>query len=65
MRKLSAREINVLQCAADGLTRIETGRKLFVSDSTVQKHRLHICDLMRARNTVQAVAMAIRQGIIE
>ena len=63
--KIRQRQIEVIYYASIGLSRKETAQKLFVTDSTIQAHRIRICDLLDASKITHAVAIALRQGIIE
>jgi LuxR family quorum sensing-dependent transcriptional regulator len=62
--QLTDREREVLQWAADGKTAWETGEILGVSSKTVEHHLSTSRHKLRALNSVQAVANALRQGLI-
>ncbi|MCF4126499.1 helix-turn-helix transcriptional regulator [Methylobacterium sp. SyP6R] len=62
--RLTDREREVLQWAADGKTAWETGEILAVSSKTVEHHLSTSRQKLRALNGVQAVANALRQGLI-
>lgn len=62
---LSAREIEVLNCVAEGKRNREIGEKLFITEETVKVHVKHIMDKLHAADRTQAVAIALRRGIIQ
>ncbi|TDD61462.1 response regulator transcription factor [Kribbella antibiotica] len=61
---LDPREIEVLRLMADGLDTIEIARSLSYSERTVKKIIFAITTRLRARNRPQAVAYALRAGVI-
>ncbi len=62
---LTARELEVLRLAATGLQIHEIARQLFVSRETVKSHLAHAYAKLGARNRADAVARALRAGLIE
>jgi DNA-binding NarL/FixJ family response regulator len=62
--RLSDREIEVLQLAADGFTNREIGHILFVSEQTVKSHIRALLAKLPARNRAHAVAVAFRRGLV-
>ena len=62
---LTAREIEVLRCVAEGKRNREIGEKLFITEETVKVHVKHIMDKLYAADRTQAVAIALRRGIIQ
>lgn len=62
--RLSPREIEVLKLMAEGESTTETAQKLHLSEYTVRDYVSTIMQKMNARNRTEAVAQAIRQGII-
>lgn len=62
---LTAREIEVLEQIAGGNRNREIAEKLFISEETVKVHVKHIMDKLDASDRTQAVAIAIRRGIIQ
>jgi DNA-binding NarL/FixJ family response regulator len=61
---LTDREIKVLKLLADGLDTAEVGRRLFFSERTI-KNTIHgVTSRLNLRNRTQAVAYALRQGLI-
>ena len=61
---ISAREEEVLQLIADGLSLPEVSAQLFISTKTVKNHLASIYAKLDARDRTQAVLRAIRMGII-
>ena len=62
---LSAREREILQMLADGLSNREVSEKLVVSVETVKTHVKHILAKLDAEHRTQAVAIGIRQSLIQ
>ena len=54
--RLTAREREVMQCVADGLSNAEIARVLVVELSTVRKHLEHVFDKLGVRSRTAAVA---------
>jgi DNA-binding NarL/FixJ family response regulator len=63
-RPLTAREIDVLRLLAEGLSHEEIGSRLCISSETVRTHVRKASDRLGAATRTQAVAMALRGGII-
>ena len=61
---LSKRELDVLQALIDGYTYKAIADKLFVSTNTVSFHLRNIYAKLHVRSRAEAVAKAIRSGII-
>ncbi len=62
---LSARERDVLQLVAKGLSNKEVADTLYVSINTVKTHLKNILDKLHLKNRSQAAAYAIRSGMTE
>jgi DNA-binding NarL/FixJ family response regulator len=62
---LSAREIEVLQAFADGLSTSDAAVRLFISERTVQSHVRSILSKLSMSSKLQAVLWALRQGKIQ
>lgn len=62
---LTAREHEVLQIIAKGLSNNETGEVLGISKATIRTHLEHIYQKLEVSNRVEAVAEGVRQGIID
>jgi len=61
---LTAREVEVLRQIAEGNRNRDIGDKLFITEETVKVHIKHIMEKLGANDRTQAVAIAIRRGII-
>lgn len=62
---LSEREIEVLRQVAEGNRNRDIGKRLFIAEETVKVHLKHIMDKLGAKDRTEAVAIAIRRGIIQ
>ena len=62
---LTDREIEVLKHIAGGNRNRDIAERLFISEETVKVHVKHIMEKLSASDRTQAVAIAIRRGIIE
>lgn len=61
---LSTREIEVLELVARGTSNKEIARRLWVSETTVKTHMLHIFDKLGVTDRTAAVTAALKRGII-
>jgi DNA-binding NarL/FixJ family response regulator len=61
---LTDREVKVLKLLAEGLDTAEVGRRLFYSERTVKNIVHDVTSRLNLRNRTQAVAYALRQGLI-
>jgi DNA-binding NarL/FixJ family response regulator len=61
---LTAREREILQHLADGMSNADVAKKLFISQETVKSHVRHILAKLEADTRTQAVAIALRESII-
>lgn len=61
---LSRRELQVLQCMAEGLSNREIGEKLFVSLSTVKTHTSRLFEKLEVKRRTQAIEKAKRLSLI-
>jgi DNA-binding NarL/FixJ family response regulator len=61
---LTAREIDVLQLAAQGLSNSEIAKELFVSATTVKAHLAHIYRKLGVSDRTAAVTTALERQII-
>lgn len=61
---LTAAEVDVLRCAADGHTVPETALLLVKGETTVKNQLLRARLKLGAKNTPHAVAIALRKGLI-
>jgi two-component system, NarL family, response regulator DegU len=61
---LTRREVEVLQMLANGASSNDVAKKLFISGKTVKNHLAHIYSKLGAASRTQAVAKAVRLGIV-
>lgn len=62
--RITPRTAEILSLLAEGHTKAEVGRRLFITESTVKTHLVHAYDRLGARNTTHAVALALSAGLI-
>jgi DNA-binding NarL/FixJ family response regulator len=62
---LTPREVEVLQQVAGGNRNRDIGELLRISEETVKVHIKHIMDKLGAKDRTQAIAIAVRRGIIQ
>jgi len=62
---LTNREIDVLQCLAQGLSNQEIARKLSISTRTVTTHVRNILEKLRLDNRTQAALYAVEHGFVK
>src|SRR5246127_2832815 len=61
---LTRREVDVLQKMAGGNRNRDIAEQLFISEETVKGHVKHIMEKLGASDRTEAVAIAVRRGII-
>jgi DNA-binding NarL/FixJ family response regulator len=62
--ELSSRELEVLQCLAQGMTTSQIAAKLVISENTVKTHVRHILEKLEASTRLEAVSKATQSGLI-
>ena len=62
---LTAREIDVLSHVAGGNRNRDIAEQLVISEETVKVHMKHIMEKLGASDRTEAVAIALRRGIIQ
>ena len=63
-KRISKREVEVLECLAHGQTTSQIAGYLFVSENTIKTHIRHILEKLDAANRAEAVIKASQMGII-
>jgi DNA-binding CsgD family transcriptional regulator len=61
---LTPRELDVLWLVADGLTNVQIGHRLSISEKTVSVHITSIMRRLNVKNRAQAAAVAQRAGLL-
>jgi DNA-binding CsgD family transcriptional regulator len=64
MTQLTARERDVLELLAGGLRQEQIADRLEIGPATVRSHLRNATERLGAANSTQAVAIAIRRGLI-
>jgi DNA-binding NarL/FixJ family response regulator len=62
---LTGREVDVLRHIGGGNRNRDIAERLFISEETVKVHIKHIMEKLGASDRTQAVAIAVRRGIIQ
>ncbi len=62
---LTSREREILQLLADGMSNADVAARLFISQETVKSHVRHILAKLEADTRTHAVAIALREAIID
>jgi DNA-binding NarL/FixJ family response regulator len=63
-RQLTARERQVLQALAEGLSDKEIAERLSLSHQTARNHMLNILGKLGVHSRLQALVVAVRQGLV-
>ncbi|MFI0349109.1 response regulator [Actinomadura sp. 9N407] len=61
---LTGRELEVLALVAEGLSNRRIGKRLFLSETTIKTHLVHIYAKLEVDSRTAAVAAATRRGLI-
>ncbi len=62
--ELTARELEILQLVADGLSNAQIGARLCIVEGTVKNHLHNILEKLHLQNRVQAASYAVREGLV-
>jgi DNA-binding NarL/FixJ family response regulator len=62
---LTAREAEVLNAVADGLSNAEIGRRLVIAEATVKTHLLRVFAKLDVSDRTRAVVVALERGLIK
>ena len=63
-KKLTAREVEVLQLIRDGFKNKQIAERLSISENTVNFHIKNIVDKLGANDRTHAVTIATRRGLL-
>lgn len=63
LESLTDREMEILQCLAEGLSNRAMARKLFISENTVKKHITHILGKLELEDRTKAALFAVSHGL--
>ena len=63
--RLSARELEVLQLVAKGMSNRDIGTQLAISENTAKKHIRNILEKLHLKSRVEAALHAVKQGLVE
>ncbi len=61
---LTTRETEILSMLTDGLSNKEISERIYISQETVRNHIRHIYTKLRVHSKTQAVARAIKEGLV-
>ena len=64
VKTVSQREVEILQLLAKGATNKEIAETLFIAENTAKVHLKNILEKLQLRNRQQAVAYAVKQGLV-
>jgi DNA-binding CsgD family transcriptional regulator len=62
-RRLTSRELDVLELVAEGYSTAEIARALWITEDTVRTHIKRLLARLEARTRAQAVAIAFRERL--
>jgi DNA-binding NarL/FixJ family response regulator len=65
IESLTDREQEVLQLVVEGLTNLEIGERLTISENTVKKYIHNILEKLHLNNRVEAAIYAVKEGLVK
>jgi DNA-binding NarL/FixJ family response regulator len=63
--ELTAREREIFDLIASGLSNAEIGKQLYIGETTVKTHVTHVFQKLNVRDRVQAVVLAYQTGLVD
>jgi DNA-binding NarL/FixJ family response regulator len=60
---ITARELEILQLVAEGLSNKQIGRRLSITEGTVKNHVHNALEKLHLDNRIQAASYIVRQGL--
>jgi DNA-binding NarL/FixJ family response regulator len=63
--ELTERELEVLRLLTRGMSNVEIGQQLFLSEATVKTHVTRVLGKLGVRDRVQAVVLAYESGLVQ
>jgi DNA-binding NarL/FixJ family response regulator len=63
--ELTAREREIFDLIASGLSNAEIGKQLYIGETTVKTHVTHVFQKLKVRDRVQAVVLAYQTGLVD
>ena len=63
--KITARELEVLHCIAEGMKAHEIAKHLFLSHYTINDHRRNLMDKLDAKNTANMISLSFNYGLLK
>lgn len=64
LQELSEREIEIIQCLADGKNTKAIAEALFISEHTVKTHRRNIMQKLRVKTSAELIKLAMERDLI-
>ncbi|RAX47087.1 hypothetical protein DQ354_02495 [Arthrobacter sp. AQ5-06] len=62
--RLTAREVEVLRCVAQGLSNPEVATALHIAEATVKTHLLRVFNKLDVDDRTRAVVLAMERGLL-